>query len=298
MPGGADWNTPTAGTGYIAVLTNLNDKDVDAITLQKTAPSNLPVGAIAWDRANLKFKEWSGAAFIDMVLSITGGGTSSASAAGARTALGLGSMSTQNSNGVAITGGTISGVTMDAGVITSGVVALARGGTGVSLAIGASGQILQVVAGALAFVTPNFSGVIQTVIANTPTAYNVVLGATYNDVTSHQVSITPTSISNRVRLTFTFNYFMSYNAAPATRLDVRILRGAATQVLEFKDVGGMLLPAGGIHIGSGHLDIIDSPATLAATTYKLQARYSGAGAGETVQINTSTASTMIAQETV
>lgn len=145
MSGGADWSLPTTSTGYLLVPGDLNDKDVDAITLQKTAPSNLPDGAIAWDRGALKFKEWSsgGSAFVDMVLSIAGGGTGAASASAARTSLGLGTMAVQNANAVAITGGSISGVTMDASVLTSGQVALARGGTGASLAIGANGSFLQ-----------------------------------------------------------------------------------------------------------------------------------------------------------
>lgn len=45
-------------------------------------------------------------------LSLTEGGTGASTAAGARTALGLGSMATQNANSVAITGGTLSGVTL------------------------------------------------------------------------------------------------------------------------------------------------------------------------------------------
>lgn len=160
MSGGADWNTPTSATGYLTVLTNLNDKDVDAITLQKTAPSNLPVGAIAWDRGALKFKEWNGAAFVDMVIDIAGGGTGAATAAGARTNLGLGTMAVQDASAVVITGGIIVGVNMSAGSITSGTLALARGGTGASLALGASGTILQSNGAAVVFGTDG-SGLIN-----------------------------------------------------------------------------------------------------------------------------------------
>lgn len=61
-------------------------------------------------------------------LAVTSGGTGSASASGARTNLGLGTMATQNANTVNITGGNISGITD---------LAVADGGTGASTASGA-----------------------------------------------------------------------------------------------------------------------------------------------------------------
>jgi len=140
----ADWSTPASlSTLYEEVLDFLKARDVDAITLQVAAPSNLPIGAIKWNRANNRFQEWDGAAFDDMVLSIESGGTGAITAAAARTALGLGSMAVQNSTAVSISGGSIAGVTMAASVLTSGQVALARGGTGASLALGANGSVLQ-----------------------------------------------------------------------------------------------------------------------------------------------------------
>ena len=143
MSGGADWSQPTTATNYLTTLTNLEDRDVDALTMMKTTPSNAPVGGIRWDRVNLKFQEYNGTSFVDMVMSVAGGGTGSSTPAGARAVLGLGTMAVQNSNAVAITGGTITGVNMDASTITSGVIALARGGTSASLALGANGSFLQ-----------------------------------------------------------------------------------------------------------------------------------------------------------
>lgn len=55
-------------------------------------------------------------------LAIADGGTSATTAAGARASLGLGTMATQNANNVAITGGTITGL--------SSTIAIADGGTG------------------------------------------------------------------------------------------------------------------------------------------------------------------------
>ena len=48
-------------------------------------------------------------------LALAKGGTGATTAAGARTALGLGTMATQNSNNVSITGGSIDGITVDGG---------------------------------------------------------------------------------------------------------------------------------------------------------------------------------------
>lgn len=65
---------------------------------------------------------------LDVALDVTEGGTGATTASGARTNLGLGSIATQDSNNVSITGGSISGITD---------LAVADGGTGASTASGA-----------------------------------------------------------------------------------------------------------------------------------------------------------------
>jgi hypothetical protein len=104
------------------------------------SPTNQPTGYVRYNRSGSKLQEWSGAAWVDIVFSIAGGGTGGSTASAARTALGLGTMATQDNTAVNITGGTISGVSMSASVLTSGTVALNRGGTGASLTLGSIGQ--------------------------------------------------------------------------------------------------------------------------------------------------------------
>lgn len=126
----ADFNTPTTSTAYATVLANLKDRDTDALSLCLVDPTNIPTGAIKYNRVSNKFQEWNGSAWVDKVLALAGGGTGGTDAASARTALGLGSISTQDANAVAITGGTLAGVTAPASIITSGTVATARLGSG------------------------------------------------------------------------------------------------------------------------------------------------------------------------
>lgn len=126
----ADWSTPTLTSTYTNVLNNLKDRDLDALTLCNTDPTNIPTHAIKYNRSSNKFQEWSGSAWTDLVLDLAGGGTAASTASGARTSLGLGTMATQNSSSVSITGGTMSGVSLNASDISSGTVAVARLGSG------------------------------------------------------------------------------------------------------------------------------------------------------------------------
>lgn len=107
----ADWSNPLITSQYDVFVSEAKARDVDAATLFVAAPTNQPVGAIKLLRAPIKFQEWSGAAWVDKLLDVTGGGTGASSASGARTALGIGTLGVQNSNAIAVTGGTISGLT-------------------------------------------------------------------------------------------------------------------------------------------------------------------------------------------
>jgi hypothetical protein len=76
----------------------------------------------AWDLLDISTADITG------VLPLANGGTASSTASGARTNLGLGTIATQDASSVAITGGTITGITD---------LAVADGGTGASTASGA-----------------------------------------------------------------------------------------------------------------------------------------------------------------
>ena len=148
----ANWNQPTVGSDYISVLQELKDRDVDSATMFSSGapPSNLPVDAIRWNSVGAIFQQWDGDSWEDLILGLTGGGTGSTTPSGIRTNLGLGTMATQNNNAVNITGGSISGINFDAGSITSGIIALARGGTSSSLAYGGDGTVMVGISGAVA----------------------------------------------------------------------------------------------------------------------------------------------------
>ena len=97
----------------------------DAIVTATTGASvRTTIGAAALG-ANSDITSLSG---LTTPLSIAQGGTGANTASGARTSLGLGTMSTQNANAVAITGGSVTGITD---------LAIADGGTGASDAAGA-----------------------------------------------------------------------------------------------------------------------------------------------------------------
>lgn len=119
----ANWNNPIISSLYIDVLNDLKARDVDAITMNSTAGTNLPNGAMRFERGSSVFQEWvNNNAWQNKVLAVAGGGTGATGSAGAIANLGLGTMSTQNANGVAISGGninTLAGFSVSCDIIPS-----------------------------------------------------------------------------------------------------------------------------------------------------------------------------------
>ena len=99
----ANWNNPANNTTtYLDVLNELKARDVDALSHFKSSGSNVPTGAIRFVRRSdnkIDIQEWSGTAWVTKLISSDSGGFDSSTS--------LGTMSTQNSNNVNITGGSI-----------------------------------------------------------------------------------------------------------------------------------------------------------------------------------------------
>jgi len=107
----ADWSKPTITSNYVTFVDEVKDRDFDAISLQYNALVNPPNASVKLVRSPVKFQQWMTGAWNELTLSVEGGGTGQTSIAGFRTSLGLGSMAYQNSNAIAVTGGTIANIT-------------------------------------------------------------------------------------------------------------------------------------------------------------------------------------------
>ena len=76
----------------------------------RSTPTNHPLNSIRWNRTTKIFEEWNGTTWVAQVIGIPGGGTGAALPGDIATSLGLGTMSIQNANAVAITGGSIANI--------------------------------------------------------------------------------------------------------------------------------------------------------------------------------------------
>ncbi len=303
----SDFNLPTLSSAYTDFLSQLKSRDVDAITLCLSVPSNIPTGAIRYLRASNKFQEWDGVAWVDKILALAGGGTGGSSAASARSSLGLGTLAVQNDSAVSISGGTITGVNLDASGITAGTLALARGGTSASLAIGASGTFLRSNGSVVSFgvdgsaltnlnATALASGTVSTArlpanigyvstIKHQITAVSFAISSSYAD-SGLTLTIVPSSAASRIRVECAINMFVNTQytggATVDGHIDALLLRNGAT-VREWRFAlgisGTLALGALGASQANVALDVVDSPASTASLIYKIQLRSASVNGG-------------------
>lgn len=124
----------------------------------------------SWDAIDISTSDVSG------VLAVVNGGTGASTASGARTNLGLGDMAVQNANAVAITGGSITGITD---------LAVADGGTGASTAAGARtnlglGDMAVQNANAVSITGGSITGITDLAVADGGTGASTAAGARTN----------------------------------------------------------------------------------------------------------------------
>ncbi len=98
----ADHLKPALTDTYVNFLAYMMARIDDAVKLAESTTNPL-TGHIQWVVASNKLQRWSGAAWVDLVLSAAGGGTGGTTS--------LGTMAFQAASAVAITGGTLDGIT-------------------------------------------------------------------------------------------------------------------------------------------------------------------------------------------
>ena len=92
----ANWSLPGLTDLYTNIITYFKGRDDDAVRLNDTrsaSASNLPDNAKRWNATLGTFQNWLSSVWADMVIAVAGGGTGATTAEGARSNLGVPSVS-------------------------------------------------------------------------------------------------------------------------------------------------------------------------------------------------------------
>jgi hypothetical protein len=174
--------------------------------------------------------------------------------------------------GTGISGGGTSGTvtvtnSMATAITTAGDLIKGTGsGTFDRLGIGSTGQVLTVTAGAPAWATPaGGGGKVLQVVEGTYNTNTATSSSTLID-TGLTATITPSSASSKVLVFVTHNgLYMNQPSTGSNSMKITLFRGA-TNISSAEYTYG----TAALYGGTGSQNVLDSPATTSATTYKTQ----------------------------
>ena len=142
-------------------------------------------------------------------------------------------------------------------------------------------------------------GVIQTVQTVDNTATTAISTTSYTDAGSLNVSITPTTTSNKILIVATTNIQAFVNSQEVS-IGLRLLRGSS-EIIEYPYAAVLEAGTSGngrIFYNMNHTaSFLDSPSTTSSTTYKIQLKTYSTSNSMKVQYNqNSSKSTILAME--
>ena len=139
--------------------------------------------------------------------------------------------------------------------------------SGTTLTLGASGDTINLASGA----TAGFGKVLQVVQTIKTDTFTSTAFNTWTDITGFNVSITPSSASNKIYVIANVNGNAGNNShIKLVRDSTDICVGASAGSRKQASSGGVLGGASADTINNNSLDFLDSPNTTSSITYKIQ----------------------------